>query len=63
MTSELDQLKPIKIHFPGKDEEERGFYALLIFGMPVRAIENSCYIINERQRNMLSQKGIKYVKE
>lgn len=63
MASELSQLRPIKIHFANKDEEEKGFYALLTSGMPVRAIANSRYIINERQCNMLSRKGIQYVKE
>lgn len=60
---ELSQLKPTKIHFTNKKEEERGFYVLLTSGMPVRAIANSRYIINESQCSMLSRKGIQYVKE
>jgi hypothetical protein len=63
MASELSQLKPIRIHFDSKSEEERGFYALLTSGMPVKAVANSRYIINEKQCSMLFQKGIKYQKE
>lgn len=63
MASELSQLKSIRIYFASKDEEEKGFYALMTSGMPVRAIANSRYIINEKQCVMLCQKGIQYIKE
>ena len=63
MASELSQLKPIKIYFESKADEEKGFYALLTSGMPVQAVANSRYIINEKQCIILSQKGIQYKRE
>ncbi len=63
MASELSQLRPIKIHFPNEDEEERGFYALMTSGMPVRCLPDDRYIINEVQCNLLTEKKINYIKE
>jgi hypothetical protein len=63
MASELSQLKPIKIYFENRADEEKGFYALWTSGMPVRAIANSRYIINEKQCTVLSQKSIQYKRE
>ena len=63
MASELSHLKPVKIYFQTKADEEKGFYALLTSGMPVKAVANSRYIINERQCSILLQKGIQYKKE
>jgi hypothetical protein len=61
--AELPQLKSIRIFFTKKEDEERGFYALLTSGMPVQAIPNSRYIINETQCDMLTQLKIPYQKE
>jgi len=63
MASDLNELRSLKIHFNDRSEEERGFYALLTSGMPVKATERGHYIINEKQCQLLSKKGIKYIKE
>jgi len=63
MAAELPQLKSIRIFFPKKEDEERGFYALLTSGMPVQAFPDSRYNINEKQCSMLTQMQIPYQKE
>jgi hypothetical protein len=62
MTSDLGELKSLRIHFQNKADEERGFYALLTSGMPVVA-RGSEYVINQKQCQMLSEKQIPYITE
>jgi len=63
LAAKLPQLQSIRIYFTRKEDEEKGFYALLTSGMPVQAIANSRYIINEKQCNMLTQMKIPYKRE
>ncbi len=63
MATELSQLRPIKIRFASEEEEVKGFYALMISGMPVHCLPDNGYIINEVQCKVLSDKNIPYIKE
>lgn len=63
MAAELSQLRPIKIHFASEEEEVKGFYALLISGMPVRCLPDGHYVINEVQCKVLTDKNIHYIRE
>lgn len=63
MASELSQLKPIRISFQTREDAVRGFYVLLTSGMPVHTTADEKYVVNAVQCNLLSQKGIEYIKE
>jgi hypothetical protein len=63
MATDLSQLKPIKVRFKNESDELKGFEVLLNSGMPVHATADDRYIINEVLCNLLTKKGIEYVKE
>ena len=57
---QFDDLEQVKIHFKTKKDEEKGFYSLMISGMPVHGLPNHSYIVNKSQCKILEQKGIEY---
>lgn len=63
MAADISEFKPVVIRFPTEEEELRGFGVLLDSGMPVHATADDIYTINERQCNLLRQKGINYIRE
>jgi hypothetical protein len=59
---DLDEIEPVKIQFKTKNDEEKGFYSLMISGTPVHGLPNHIYIVNKSQCKMLKQKGIAFEK-
>ncbi len=63
MAADLSQLRPITIRFQSKEDAVSGFYVLMTSGMPVHTTKDEKYIINEVLCNLLTKKGINYIKE
>ena len=57
---DINRLRPVKIHFKDKDSDEKGFYTLMVSGMPVQALPDQNYVVNKIQVGILQEKGIKY---
>lgn len=57
---DINRLKPVKIHFLDKDSDKEGFFSLMVSGMPVIALTDQKYIVNNVQIDTLRRKGIKY---
>jgi hypothetical protein len=58
--SGLNRLKPIKIHFVNREEQEKGFYTLMVSGMPVNVQGTNNYVVNTAQIRILDQEKIQY---
>jgi hypothetical protein len=58
--SPITNLKTVKIHFGNRKDEEDGFYALMISGIPIRTLDKGRYLVNAKQRRILEDNGIKY---
>ncbi|MGI8832963.1 MAG: hypothetical protein ACR2IS_10050 [Nitrososphaeraceae archaeon] len=58
----LGHLKPVKIHSKSEEDDKKGFYMLMVSGMPVQALSNNRYVVNSAQVEMLEQKRIRYEK-
>ena len=56
----LNRLKPIRIHFVNKEEQEKGFYSLMVSGMPVNVQGTNQYVINNMQIKVLDRERIQY---
>jgi len=56
----IQNLRIVKIHFDNKKEEEKGFYKLMVSGIPVNALDNGQYLVNRMQRKILDDGHINY---
>ena len=56
----LGHLKTAKIHFKNGKDQEKGFYILMVSGMPLQALPDDRYVINQSQIRLLEEKGIEY---
>jgi hypothetical protein len=59
----LDGIERVKIHFKNQTDEEKGFYSLMVSGMPVHGLPNHKYVVTTSQCKILEEKGIKYEKD
>ncbi|MGI0045003.1 MAG: hypothetical protein ACRD47_14955 [Nitrososphaeraceae archaeon] len=56
----LNRLKPVRIHFVNKEEQEKGFYSLMVSGMPVNVQGTNQYVVNNMQIKILDREKIQY---
>lgn len=63
MPENIQNLQRVKIHFDNEKDEERGFYELMVSGMPAIALDNGRYLANLSQLKILEQKKIHYNKD
>ena len=59
----LDGIERVKIRFNSSTDEERGFYSLMVSGIPVHGLPNHRYVVTNIQCKILEEKGIKYEKD
>ena len=57
---DIQKLRRVKIHFDNRQEEEKGFYKLMISGIPINALDSGQYLVNTRQRKILKDNHIDY---
>lgn len=63
MPENIQNLRRAKIHFDNEKDEEKGFYELMVSGMPAIALDNGRYLANISQLKILDQKKIHYNKD
>ncbi len=58
--TDIEGLKRVQIHFNNRQDEENGFYTLMISGIPINSLPNGRYLVNTRQRKILKDNHIDY---
>jgi hypothetical protein len=61
LSENIQNLKKVQIHFENQQDEESGFYELMVSGMPAVALDNGRYLANALQLKILEQNGIYYM--
>jgi hypothetical protein len=64
VSENIQNLRRVKIHFDNEKTiqcEEKGFYELMVSGMPAIALDNGRYLANALQLKALEKNGIHYV--
>lgn len=46
LSENIQNLKKVQIHFENQQDEESGFYELMVSGMPAVALDNGRYLAN-----------------
>lgn len=59
-THDIQNLRKVQIHFNNRKDQEKGFYKLLVSGIPINALENGRYLVNMTQRKILEDNQIHY---
>jgi hypothetical protein len=57
----LERLKMTRIHFLNKEDKERGFYAMMISGEPVRCLPFGKYVVRQKHLDILKEMKIEYM--
>ena len=61
VSENIQNLRRVKIHFDTEKDEEKGFYELMVSGMPAIALDKGRYLANPLQLKVLEKNGIHYV--
>jgi hypothetical protein len=59
----LESIERFRIHFKNQNDEEKGFYSLMVSGIPVHGLPNHRYVVSKLQCKLLEDKGIEYEKD
>ncbi|HYA82415.1 MAG TPA: hypothetical protein VEH06_03055 [Candidatus Bathyarchaeia archaeon] len=61
VSENIQNLRRVKIHFDNEKDEEKGFYELMVSGMPAIALDKGRYLANVLQLKILEENGISYI--
>ena len=57
VSENIQNLRRVKIHFDDEKDEEKGFYELMVSGMPAIALDNGRYLANALHLKVLEKNG------